>query len=80
MHYNRPALITRVGGLDEFIVEGRTGLFASTQPDDIAKQIDFFLNQDQEAYIEAIKEEKKRFSWDAFVAHFQSFYSEKFAS
>jgi len=78
LHFDRPALITRVGGLDEIIVEGRTGLFSTTDPADIAKQIDFFLTQDQNAYTDAIKVEKKRFSWDAFVGHFNTFYQESF--
>lgn len=79
LHFDRPALITRVGGLDEFIVEGRTGLFSSVEPEDIARQIDRFLSQDAQQYIDAILVEKERFSWDAFVDHFKKYYQQSFS-
>ncbi|MDA7835768.1 hypothetical protein N9A49_00005, partial [Salibacteraceae bacterium] len=73
-----PALITKVGGLDEFLIEGETGLFSTVDPQNIADQIVRFFSMDATAFEESIKEEKKRFSWYAFVDHFISFYSTNF--
>ena len=78
LHFNIPALITKVGGLDEFLIEGETGLFSTVDPQNIADQIVRFFNMDATAFEESIKEEKKRFSWYAFVDHFISFYSTNF--
>jgi len=73
LHFDIPVLVTRVGGLDEFVTEGKTGLFAQPEPTDIARVICAFFEQDPQPFVEAIKVEKKRFSWDTFVEHFRSF-------
>lgn len=80
LHFNVPALITKVGGLEEFLIAGKTGLFASLEPTDIADQIVHFYTLDQKFFVESIKEEKQRFSWSAFVDHFHSFYNANFTA
>ncbi|MEX2596823.1 MAG: glycosyltransferase [Salibacteraceae bacterium] len=70
LHFEVPALITKVGGLNEFIVEGRTGLFCEPNPESIANAILEFFAMDHEPFKKAIREEKQRFSWNAFVDHF----------
>jgi D-inositol-3-phosphate glycosyltransferase len=80
LHYDKPALITRVGGLDEFIIEGKTGLFATTDPQDIADQIVVFLEGDRASYERHITEAKQNFSWDAFADHFVHFQQHSFAT
>ena len=78
LHFNVPALITKVGGLDEFLIEGKTGLFSTVDPNNIADQIVRFFEMDAAAFEASIQEEKKRFSWSAFVDHFNSFYTANF--
>jgi len=78
LHFNVPALITKVGGLDEFLIEGKTGLFSTVDPNNIADQIVRFFELDAMQFETSIKEEKKRFSWSAFVDHFNSFYTANF--
>lgn len=73
LHFDRPVLVTRVGGLDEFVVEGETGLFADVDPKSIARSIQKFLSGDLDRFHDSIIREKVRFSWDAFVAKFVSF-------
>ena len=80
LHFNVPALITKVGGLDEFLIEGKTGLFSSVDPKNIADQIVRFFEMDAMEFKVAIQEEKKRFSWAAFVDHFNSFYTANFGA
>ena len=78
LHFEVPVLVTRVGGLDEFVVENRTGLFADPDPSSIANGIFKFFELDPKTLAEAIKIEKKRVSWQAFVAHFQLFVNQKY--
>ncbi len=78
LHFNVPALITKVGGLDEFLIEGKTGLFSSVDPKNIADQIVRFFEMDPKGFELSIIEEKKKFSWAAFVDHFNSFYTANF--
>jgi D-inositol-3-phosphate glycosyltransferase len=80
LHFNVPALITKVGGLDEFLIEGKTGLFSSVDPQNIADQIVHFFEMDAQGFEASIKEEKKKFSWAAFVDHFNSFYTANFGA
>lgn len=76
LHFEVPVLVTRVGGLDEFVVEGQTGLFSTLEPNDIAAKIAEFYTMNREHFVASIKEEKKRFSWEAFVHQFFLFSKE----
>lgn len=73
LHFDAPVLVTRVGGLEEFVKEGVTGLFADPNPADVAQTVASFYDLDRSQLVESIRQEKKRFSWDAFVEHFSSF-------
>ena len=67
-HFNKPVLVTNVGGLKEVVPHGRTGYVCEKDPDEIAAAItDFFDNNRSPEFIENIKTEKKKFSWDAMV-------------
>ncbi len=67
-HYNKPVVVTNVGGLNEVVTHGRTGYVCEKDPDTIATAIaDFFDNNRSVEFIENIKTVKKKFSWDAMV-------------
>jgi D-inositol-3-phosphate glycosyltransferase len=67
-HYNKPVVVTDVGGLNEVVAHGRTGYVCEKDPGKIAAAIaDFFDNNRSAGFIENIKTEKKKFSWDAMV-------------
>ncbi len=67
-HFNKPMLVTNVGGLEDVVANGRVGYVCEKDPDEIASAIaDFFENNRSAEFVENIKTEKKRFSWDAMV-------------
>jgi len=63
-HFEKPMLVTNVGGLAEIVPNGKVGYVVDVNPSQIADAlVDFFLNQRSEKMIENIKEEKQKFLW-----------------
>ena len=68
-HYEKPMLVTEVGGLREIVADRVCGYVVPPQPEDIAEAIlDFFENKRQEEYTEGVRSEKEKFSWDKMTA------------
>jgi len=68
-NFNRPMLVTDVGGLAEIIPNKKVGYVTSQNPTHIADAILDFYNNDKEAFFsENVKEFKKNFSWKSFVS------------
>lgn len=62
--YNKPMLVTDVGGLAELVPHNRVGYVCKLEPKEIAESITSFYNENKEAvFIEGIKEERKKFTW-----------------
>lgn len=67
-HFERPMVVTNVGGLPEIINHGKSGYVVNPDPGEIAGAIhDFFAHQRGKTMKDSLKEEKKRFSWEKFV-------------
>jgi len=63
-HFEKPMLVTNVGGLSEIVPDGKVGYVVGVEPLQIANaMVDFFTNQRAEKMIENIKIEKKKFLW-----------------
>ena len=67
-HFEKPMLVTNVGGLPEIVPDGKIGYV--TEPD--AKQIAdalyrFFQEHKQEEFERNVAEEKKKYAWSRFV-------------
>ena len=68
-HYEKPMLVTDVGGLREIVADKVCGYVVQPQPEDIAEAIiDYFENNRQEEFTEGVKMEKEKFSWDKMTA------------
>ena len=64
-HFNKPMLVTNVGGLAEIIPHMQVGYVVEPNSEEIAKAlIDFFENKRIEDFTNNILKEKERFSWD----------------
>lgn len=64
-HFNKPMLVTNVGGLAETIPHMKVGYVVEPNPEEIANAlIDFFENDRLEVFTENILKEKERFTWD----------------
>lgn len=67
-HFEKPMLVTRVGGLGEIVIDGKTGYLAEANVDSITSQLNrFILEKDNINYLPAIQEEKKKYTWKAFI-------------
>jgi len=63
-HFEKPMLVTNVGGLAEIIPNGKVGYVVEVDPIQIADAlVDFFSNKRSEKMIENIKLEKQKFLW-----------------
>ena len=75
-HFNKPMLVTNVGGLSEIIPDGKIGYVVEPNSQNIADALVDFYENDRITEFEAnIVEEKKKFSWTNMVNTFLSVYS-----
>ena len=64
-YFEKPMLVTDVGGLREIVPDGKCGYVVKPEPAMIADAIvDFFDNNRKEEFTEGVKKEKEKFSWD----------------
>ncbi|RYZ33072.1 MAG: glycosyltransferase [Sphingobacteriales bacterium] len=72
-HFNKPMVVTNVGGLAELIPDGKVGYVTDISPEAIAKAVaDFYeLNKETEFAANAA-EVKKQFSWEQLVGNIKA--------
>ncbi|MFT5348439.1 MAG: D-inositol-3-phosphate glycosyltransferase [Bacteroidia bacterium] len=67
-YYNKPMLVTNVGGLAELVPHNKVGYVTSTDTLEIADAIlDFYENNREPEFVENIKTERERFTWDTMI-------------
>lgn len=75
-HFNKPMLVTNVGGLSEIIADGKIGYVVEPDISAIADALVDFYENDRRTEFEAnVIEEKKKFSWDNMVNTILSVYN-----
>ena len=63
-HFDRPMLVTNVGGLPEMVPNGKVGYVVEPEPKAIADAlVDFYENHREFVMRENIKIEKKKYAW-----------------
>jgi len=63
-HFNKPILVTNVGGLPEIVPHNKVGYVVDVDPKAISIAItDFYENDKEFEFTENVKEEKKKYSW-----------------
>lgn len=66
--FDLPIIVTDVGGLRETVAHAGTGLVAdAVSPVSIANAIKSFFSCDREPFVQAVREQKKKLSWDSFA-------------
>ncbi len=66
-HFEKPILVTDVGGLSEVVAHRELGYVAQKDPDDIASCIiEYFTSADHKAMKSNIHKEKEKYSWSSF--------------
>lgn len=64
-HFEKPMVVTRVGGLPEIVPHGEAGYVVAVDARDIAAAIaDFYRNQRGDQLQAGVAKEKRRFSWE----------------
>jgi glycosyltransferase involved in cell wall biosynthesis len=67
-HYNKPMLVTDVGGLGEIIPHGKVGYVVNPGPESITEAIfDFYYNDRGDFFESNVISEKEKFSWGTMV-------------
>jgi D-inositol-3-phosphate glycosyltransferase len=67
-NFEKPMLVTDVGGLREIVPDKKCGYVVNPDPKSIADALtDYFENNRKESFTECVREEKKRFGWDRMV-------------
>jgi len=62
--FNKPMVVTDVGGLAEIVPDGKCGYVVAPEPEAIAKAINDFFSGDEERFRPGLEEQKKFYSWD----------------
>jgi D-inositol-3-phosphate glycosyltransferase len=70
-HFEKPMIVTNVGGLPEIVPHGKAGYVVEPNPQNIADALtDFYENKSLDAFQKGVIEQKKRFSWEAMTEAF----------
>ena len=64
-HFEKPLLVTNVGGLPEMVPDQKVGYVVEKDPQQIADALTNFYTENREAeFVLHLKEEKKKYEWD----------------
>jgi glycosyltransferase involved in cell wall biosynthesis len=74
-HFNRPCIVTNVGGLSEVVIDNKTGFVVPPEnPFEIAEAVSrFYTNNKEEEFTENIMAEKKKYLWDNMTRAIEGF-------
>ncbi|MDE3145765.1 MAG: glycosyltransferase family 4 protein [Bacteroidota bacterium] len=62
-HFEKPMLVTNVGGLPDLVPDGKVGLVAEPNANSIAEKIIELYRLGEEYFLPQLREEKKKYSW-----------------
>ncbi len=75
-NFDKPMLVTNVGGLRDVVKHGRVGYVCEKDPDEIAAAIaDFFDNNRAGEFISNIRKDKLNYSWASLAGGIEDLYS-----
>jgi glycosyltransferase involved in cell wall biosynthesis len=70
-HFEKPVLVTNVGGLSEMIPDGKVGYVVAPSSGEIAGALaDFFENKREKIFSKNMQEEKKKYAWSEMTNAF----------
>jgi len=70
-HFEKPMLVTDVGGLSEIIPNGKVGYVVNPVKEDITNaMLDFLENKPD--FSQGIREEKQKYGWDKLIVAINS--------
>ncbi len=75
-NFNKPMIITNVGGLEEFVPNGEVGYVVNPESNEVASAIIKFYNEQKESYfVSNIMRLKENYSWKYFLNNLKSLFN-----
>lgn len=75
-HFEKPMLVTDVGGISEIVPDGKCGYVVRPEPKYISEAIiDFYDNKRNEQFSQGVKQEKVKFTWDKLTRSLTDVYN-----
>jgi glycosyltransferase involved in cell wall biosynthesis len=72
--FEKPMLVTNVGGLSELVPNGKSGYVVTPNPQAIADAlVDFFETKNPEYFSKTLHEQRKRFEWSTMTKTLSDF-------
>ena len=62
-HFEKPMLVTNVGGLPDLVPDGKVGVITEPNPSAIADGILQLYQSGESFFLDHLREEKKKYSW-----------------
>jgi len=76
-YFEKPMLVTDVGGLREIVIDGKCGYVVKPEPAPVSEAIvDFFDNNRKDEFSEGVRQEKEKYSWDKMTETILEVYRE----
>jgi glycosyltransferase involved in cell wall biosynthesis len=75
-HFEKPMLVTNVGGLADTVPHLKTGIVVAPTAEEIAKGIETLYELGEKHFIPNIIEEKKKYSWSQMTEKFLALYQQ----
>ncbi|HUR30681.1 MAG TPA: glycosyltransferase, partial [Saprospiraceae bacterium] len=66
-HFEKPMVVTNVGGLPELVPHEKAGLVSDPEPEAIAAAILRFYELGEDYFIPHLRTEKEKYSWHKLV-------------
>jgi glycosyltransferase involved in cell wall biosynthesis len=68
-HFEKPMLVTNVGGLPDLVPDGKVGVVAEPTPESIAANILKLYELGDSYFLPHLREEKKKYNWHNLTSH-----------
>ena len=76
-HFEKPMLVTDVGGLKEIVPHNKVGYVTNPNEKEVADAlVDFYQNNRAEEFFVGVKDEKQKYSWQTMVDNIDALYQD----
>ena len=76
-NFNKPIILTDVGGLSEYVEHQKDGYLVEVNADEISDAlVDFYQNKREASFVEAVKHKRINYTWSNFAEKFNKLYDE----
>lgn len=76
-HFEKPMLVTDVGGLKEIVPHNKVGYVTNPNEKEVAEAlVDFYENNRSGEFINGVKEEKQKYTWQRMIDNIYNLYQQ----